>query len=59
MRDIYVKEEIAAGRLAIALDAPCPTQFAYYIVTKPGARGRSGCLARFRDWLVREAAMES
>ncbi len=49
VREIYVNEEVAAGRLV-----RCPTEFAYYLVgtragfAKPAAR-------RFADWLVRES----
>lgn len=59
VRDIYVEEDVAAGRLAIALEAPCPAQFAYYVATPPGARGHSRYLAEFRGWLMREAAAET
>ncbi len=38
VRDIYAAEEVAAGRLAVALDRPWPTVFAYYVVTLPDAR---------------------
>ena len=37
LRDTYVAEEVAAGRLRIALDAPWPARFAYYCVTLPGS----------------------
>ncbi len=55
VRDIYARQEIAAGRLALALDQPWPTAFAYYVVTLPDAAGRQP-LAAFIDWLKREAS---
>ena len=54
MRDIYAREEIASGRLAIALDKPWPTAFAYYAVTLPGAAEHTS-IARFLAWLHSEA----
>lgn len=35
VRDIYSEEEIASGRLALALDRPWPTGFAYYALISP------------------------
>ncbi len=55
VRDIYAREEIAAGRLAMAIDRPWPATFAYYAVTLPHARERSH-IRNFIDWLVDEAA---
>jgi LysR family transcriptional regulator, glycine cleavage system transcriptional activator len=46
VRDIYVREEIAAGRLCVALDCPQPTRFAYYAVTKPEAMQRPAVRVR-------------
>jgi len=54
VREIYVNEEIAAGRLVSPLDIRWPTEFAYYLIgtragfAKPAAR-------RFTDWLVHES----
>ena len=54
VRDIYLNEEVAAGRLVSPLDIRWPTEFAYYLVgtragfAKPAAR-------RFADWLVHES----
>ena len=56
LRDTYVAEDIAAGRLAVALDVVWPAQFAYYVVTPRGARGRAAQVVRFRQWLLQEAA---
>lgn len=58
VRDTYVAEEIMVGRLKIAFDAPWPARFAYYVVTRRGARGRSPQIACFREWLLQEAASE-
>lgn len=55
IRDLYAREEVAAGRLRIVLDCPWPTRFAYYIVTRPEARARPAVLA-FVDWLTAEAS---
>jgi LysR family glycine cleavage system transcriptional activator len=55
LRDTYVTEEVDAGRLAVALDAPWPAAFAYYVVTRAGARHGTS-VNRFVAWLMREAA---
>ncbi|KQU88830.1 MULTISPECIES: LysR substrate-binding domain-containing protein [Ensifer] len=54
VRGIYAREEIADGRLAVALDRPWPSEFAYYIVTLPAATERPA-IAHFVDWLMEEA----
>ncbi|MEO3432659.1 LysR substrate-binding domain-containing protein [Inquilinus sp. CAU 1745] len=54
IRDLYAREEVAAGRLRIVLDCPWPTRFAYYVVTRPEARQRPA-VAAFVDWLTAEA----
>jgi LysR family glycine cleavage system transcriptional activator len=54
VRDVYAREEIAAGRLALVLDRSWPTDFAYYVVTRPEAASRAP-LAEFIDWLKSEA----
>lgn len=46
--------DIAAGRLVRLFSLALPDQFAYYIVTAPGALERPKVRA-FRDWLRREA----
>ena len=55
VRDIYAREEVRAGRLAVALDRPWPTEFAYYAVTLPQARERPA-VAAFVSWLISEAS---
>ena len=57
VRDIYAAEELEAGRLQIAYDAPWPTSFAYYLVTTPEA-ARSHKVAAFMKWALAEAATE-
>jgi LysR family glycine cleavage system transcriptional activator len=46
--------DLAAGHLVRLFSLALPDQFAYYIVTAPGALERPKVLA-FRDWLRREA----
>lgn len=55
VRDIYAAEEIESGRLALALDRPWPTAFAYYAVTLPDAVKRQ-TVQDFIEWLQEEAA---
>ena len=57
LRDTYVADEVADGRLAVALEAPWPAHFAYYVVTRPGWERRRPHVARFKDWLETEAAV--
>jgi LysR family transcriptional regulator, glycine cleavage system transcriptional activator len=59
IRDTYVQDDIEAGRLRIALDAPWPAAFAYYVVTQPGRDSRSVRIDRFRTWLLEEAAADA
>jgi len=47
--------DLAAGRLVRLFSLALPDQFAYFIVTAPGALERPKVRA-FRDWLRREAA---
>lgn len=54
IRDIYANDEVAAGRLALALDQPWPAQFAYYVVRTAHATPRAAVEA-FVDWLESEA----
>lgn len=58
VRDVYAVDDIAAGRLALALDRPWPTTFAYYAVTLPGALKREPVRA-FVDWLKEEAERDA
>lgn len=55
VRDVYATEEIASGRLALALDQPWPTDFAYYAVTRADD-GERQPVRSFIDWLKNEAA---
>jgi LysR family transcriptional regulator, glycine cleavage system transcriptional activator len=56
LRDTYVADEITAGRLHIALDAPWPARFAYYVVTRAAPNDVSPQAASFTDWLLSEVA---
>ncbi|HVV27295.1 MAG TPA: LysR substrate-binding domain-containing protein [Rhizomicrobium sp.] len=56
VRDTYARSEIAAGRLALVLDAPQPQRFAYWLVTRPGSVKQKPALAAFRKWILAEAA---
>jgi LysR family transcriptional regulator, glycine cleavage system transcriptional activator len=55
LRDTYVADEVAGGRLRIALDAPWPARFAYYVVTQSPPNELSATAASFTDWLRSEA----
>ncbi|HVI87431.1 MAG TPA: LysR substrate-binding domain-containing protein [Dongiaceae bacterium] len=57
VRDIFATEELSSGRLICVLDLAWPAEFAYYLVTRPEAL-RQRKVALFRNWLLREAAME-
>lgn len=57
VRDVYAAEEIASGRLLLALDRPWPTNFAYYAVTHPDG-GERQPVRSFIDWLKHEAAQD-
>lgn len=50
----YAREEIAEGRLALALDKPWPARFAYYLVMLPEA-GQREEVAAFVAWIREEA----
>jgi LysR family glycine cleavage system transcriptional activator len=56
LRDTYVADDVAAGRLKVAFDAPWPADFAYYVVTRPGASISQEQIASFKTWLMQEAA---
>lgn len=58
VRDVYVQAEVASGRLAVALEQPWPTEFAYYAVTLPGADEKPA-VASFLSWLQSEAKTQS
>jgi LysR family glycine cleavage system transcriptional activator len=57
VRDVYAVEEIESGRLALALDRPWPTQFAYYAVTLPDTTKRKA-VQDFIAWLKEESGMK-
>lgn len=57
VRDVYAAEEIASGRLALALDRPWPTEFAYYAVTLPDAAKRQ-TVQDFINWLKKESEQD-
>lgn len=50
VREIHARAEIASGRLAVALERPWPSRFAYYAVSLPGAAQRAP-LSLFLAWL--------
>jgi len=58
LRDTYVADDIKAGRLRVALDAPWPVRFAYYAVTRRDALPAPPHVAAFRQWLLQEAAAD-
>jgi LysR family glycine cleavage system transcriptional activator len=57
VRDLYAIEEIALGRLVLALDTPWPTDFAYYAVTHPQTAAYS-TVQHFIGWLKEETSGE-
>ena len=54
VRDIYAADELASGRLALALDCSWPSRFAYYSLTLAGTIPRPEVEA-FVSWLDEEA----
>ncbi len=57
VRDTYAADDVAAGRLAIVLEAPETTAFAYWFVTRPGAADHRPEVAAFKAWIMGEAAL--
>ena len=57
IRDVYATEEIASGRLVLALDQPWPVDFAYYAVTLENAPDRPP-VRDFISWLKKEATSD-
>lgn len=57
VREIHARAEIASGRLAVALERPWPSRFAYYAVSLPGAAQRAplSLFARLREQAAAEA----
>ncbi|MDI2532719.1 LysR substrate-binding domain-containing protein [Pseudomonas aeruginosa] len=58
VREIHARAEIVSGRLAVALERPWPSRFAYYAVSLPGAAQRAP-LSLFLAWLREQAAAEA
>ncbi|MCK4206872.1 transcriptional regulator GcvA [Brucella pituitosa] len=58
VRNVYAVEEIESGRLALALDRPWPTEFAYYAVTLPDSAKRQP-VQDFINWLKEESAQDT
>lgn len=52
VRDIHAADELAAGRLQVALQAPWPQRFAYYAVLREDVPAeRMEVIATFMQWL--------
>jgi LysR family glycine cleavage system transcriptional activator len=58
VRDTYAASEIAAGRLVPALDVPLPTDFAYWLVTRPPALKQNAAVMAFRSWILDEVTRD-
>jgi LysR family transcriptional regulator, glycine cleavage system transcriptional activator len=52
-----IEPELAAGTLVCPVDVPLSTEDAYYIVYPEGGAER-GSLAKFRNWIIDEAAQQ-
>jgi DNA-binding transcriptional LysR family regulator len=50
-----IDDDIAAGRLAIAVDHVVPVMSGYWLVKPPGLETRREIIA-FRNWLLKEAS---
>lgn len=50
-----IDDDIAAGRVAVAVDHVVPAMSAYWLVEPPGKETRREVVA-FRDWLVNETS---
>ena len=48
-----IDDDIAAGRLAVAVDRPVPVSSGYWLVKPPGIETRREIVA-FRNWLLKE-----
>jgi LysR family glycine cleavage system transcriptional activator len=53
-----INDDLAAGRLAIAIDHVVPVLTGYWLVAPPGVETRRGIVA-FRNWLLKETAQLS
>ncbi|MNN63220.1 Glycine cleavage system transcriptional activator [compost metagenome] len=59
IRDIHAASEIAAGRLAVAIDLPWPQTFAYYALSLPAEENLQPCVPLFLAWLHEQLALPS
>lgn len=59
VRDIHAASEIAAGRLAVAIDLPWPQTFAYYALSLPAEENLQPCVPLFLTWLHEQLALPS
>ena len=55
VQDTHAEEDLASGKLQLALDKPWPARFAYYLVCRADALQRPQVQA-FIDWIAAEAA---
>lgn len=53
-----INDDLAAGRLAVAIDHVVPVLTGYWLVAPPGVETRRGIVA-FRNWLLKETAQLS
>ena len=51
-----IREELAGGRLVVAIDRPVTSEYAYYLVY-PERKADSQRVVMFRDWLLGQCAM--
>ncbi len=51
VRDIHVADEIAAGRLAVAINLPWPQAFGYYALSLPANDDQTPAVVSFLAWL--------
>ncbi|MNE00238.1 Glycine cleavage system transcriptional activator [compost metagenome] len=58
VQDTHAAEDLASGRLQLALDKPWPARFAYYLVCRQEALQRPEVQA-FADWVRAEADARS
>jgi len=59
VRDIHAAVEIAAGRLAVAVNLPWPQTFAYYALSLPEEECLQPCVPLFLAWLREQLAPPS
>ncbi|WP_269792288.1 LysR substrate-binding domain-containing protein [Stenotrophomonas sp. Iso1] len=57
VRDIHAASEIAAGRLAVAINLPWPQTFAYYALSLPAEEQLQPCIPLFLSWLREQLAL--